>query len=381
MSAVGPPILVLRGATAYAPAALGRVDVVVAAGRILAVEPEGRIGQITGLTAREIDLKGGLLMPALVDQHCHPLGGGGWAGYGTLNEAIPVEDFLSAGIGTLVGVLGNDTAVRLPAALLGRIRFLAAKGLTTLMYTGEIAFPPVSLQDCLADDIALIPEVVGIKAAVGEVGQAVRTPEQLSSLHAEAAKGAHTAGLKPLVHIHLGNSTGGLDLVAETIERGLCPASALVLTHVNWSDEVLERSIAGDLEGVGLDVTTCIRPDYFAGAVSPAEAVTRLLESSIPDELITMTSDAGGSHIDGASGELVTHKPSLLFEELRHLLDEGRVPAEKAIATVTRNPADRLGLESKGRIEVGADADLLLLDANHEPQGLFLGGLEQSEVF
>ncbi len=49
------------------------------------------------------------------------------------------------------------------------------------------------------------------------------------------------------------------------------------------------------------------------------------------------------------------------------LLSEGRrrdVPVEKLVPLVTRNPARRMGLASKGRLAPGADADIAIVDLN-----------------
>jgi beta-aspartyl-dipeptidase (metallo-type) len=52
-----------------------------------------------------------------------------------------------------------------------------------------------------------------------------------------------------------------------------------------------------------------------------------------------------------------------LLETLNEVIARG-VPLERALPAFTRNPARLLRLSTKGRIEVGADADLVALDAN-----------------
>ena len=49
-----------------------------------------------------------------------------------------------------------------------------------------------------------------------------------------------------------------------------------------------------------------------------------------------------------------------LFE--RYVLGKGVLSLPEAVRKVTRQPADRFGLRTKGRIEPGADADLCLFD-------------------
>jgi dihydroorotase-like cyclic amidohydrolase len=56
---------------------------------------------------------------------------------------------------------------------------------------------------------------------------------------------------------------------------------------------------------------------------------------------------------------LDTFLPALLTEAKKR-----GVPIEKILPLVTRNPARRMGLTNKGRLEAGADADIAVLDLN-----------------
>ena len=50
------------------------------------------------------------------------------------------------------------------------------------------------------------------------------------------------------------------------------------------------------------------------------------------------------------------------------------VPFADAVRMATRTPADMIGAEKKGRIEVGADADLILLDKDCEIAKVMIAG-------
>ena len=59
---------------------------------------------------------------------------------------------------------------------------------------------------------------------------------------------------------------------------------------------------------------------------------------------------------------------------LRNLIAWSGLSAQDALCTATINPARVLGLEQKGRIKTGADADLVLLDERWEVERTFVRG-------
>ena len=50
-----------------------------------------------------------------------------------------------------------------------------------------------------------------------------------------------------------------------------------------------------------------------------------------------------------------------MIDLIRMLVREVNVPLNEAIAMATENPAHAVGLETKGRLTVGADADFVVL--------------------
>jgi N-acetylglucosamine-6-phosphate deacetylase len=52
------------------------------------------------------------------------------------------------------------------------------------------------------------------------------------------------------------------------------------------------------------------------------------------------------------------------------------VPLHEAIAMATQNPARAIGLDTKGRLAVGADADFVILSPELEVLRTFSGGEE-----
>ena len=67
-----------RNAQLYAPEALGHCDLLIAGGKIVAVEKAGHATMRPDCP--ESDLAGAVVCPGFIDQHVHLIGGGGEAG-------------------------------------------------------------------------------------------------------------------------------------------------------------------------------------------------------------------------------------------------------------------------------------------------------------
>ena len=63
-----------------------------------------------------------------------------------------------------------------------------------------------------------------------------------------------------------------------------------------------------------------------------------------------------------------------LDRAVRNLVDQAGWPDVDALAAASLVPAELLGLQGKGRIEVGADGDLVLLDGDLEVVATVVGG-------
>ncbi|MEH1014006.1 hypothetical protein V6U90_12965 [Micromonospora sp. CPCC 206060] len=364
--------LVLRGGLVAGPERTVPADVLVIGAHVVAVAADLSGVRIPGVVVTEHDVRGRLVLPALVDQHSHPTGGGGGGGPHTQNLPILFEQYTSAGIGTVVGCLGHDTVVRTHEALLTRVRALRMQGLNGYLFTGEIGHPPGTLTGDIRRDLALFDEVRGVKAAVGEVG-ALRTVDQVQHLAGAVARGSRTGGKPPVLHLHLGADPRSVALVAAAVADGTVPASMVTVTHVNWNAEVLAGAAELAQAGVNVDVTACIAPAYFPGAVPPHRAVAQLLDQVPGAQQVTVTSDAGGSHPHGAT--LVPHRPVLLLDVLRRCLADRVAPAHLLAGVFAGHAARRLGLAGAGTLVPGARADIVVIDEHGQgPISMFLGG-------
>ena len=65
-----------------------------------------------------------------------------------------------------------------------------------------------------------------------------------------------------------------------------------------------------------------------------------------------------------------------MIDLVRIMMDEVNVPLYQAVAMATENPAHAIGLEKKGRLSVGADADFVVLSPQIEVVRTFAAGRE-----
>jgi N-acetylglucosamine-6-phosphate deacetylase len=67
---------------------------------------------------------------------------------------------------------------------------------------------------------------------------------------------------------------------------------------------------------------------------------------------------------------------SRMIDLVRKMIMKVNVPLHEAVMMATENPARAIGLETKGRLEVGADADLVVLSPELEVVRTLAGGEE-----
>ena len=105
--------------------------------------------------------------------------------------------------------------------------------------------------------------------------------------------------------------------------------------------------------------------------------VSGVLNKGVKFSNLTFSSDgnAGLDKLDD-QGHLIGFRCAPIsesFNQVKHLLNEG-CKLEEAISLITLNPAINLGLNHKGRIDEGADADLCVLDDSYTITDVFAHG-------
>ncbi len=358
-------LLLLRNAQVHAPEPLGLQHLLLGGGRILWMG--ATLSELPAtLAVQTIDLHGRRLIPGLIDAHVHVTGGGGEAGFRTRVPPLGVSRFTRAGITTVVGLLGTDDVARGPRDLLATVYALREEGLTALAFTGGYHVPPRTLTGTVRGDLVFIEALIGIgEVAISDHRSSQPTLDELLRL----ASDAHVAGLMTgkagVLHLHLGDGPRGLELVRRALSESELPPRVFHPTHVNRRKALFDEAL--ELAGRGCTIDLTAFPvEEGEDAWSAADALIRYLDSSAPDERITISSDAGGClpvfDAEGHVCRMGVGESGALLETLNEVLKRG-VPLERALPAFTSNPARLLRLPAKGRIRVGADADLVALDA------------------
>ena len=245
----------LRNAELYDPESRGRQHLLIGGGTVLWIGAEPpALDASLGVT--ETDLEGRRVIPGLIDGHAHLTGGGGEAGYETRVPPVPLSRYTSAGVTTVIGVLGTDDVTRDTAGLVATARGLEAEGLSAWCHTGGYHYPPVTLTGSVRGDIVHIDRIIGVgEVALSDHRSSQLTLEELLKLAGEAHVGGLMTGKAGIVHLHMGDGERGLGLVRAALAASEIPARVFNPTHVNRRRGLFDEAMALAERGATVDVT------------------------------------------------------------------------------------------------------------------------------
>jgi beta-aspartyl-dipeptidase (metallo-type) len=369
-------MILLKGCRVYAPEFLGEKDVLIAGGRIEALA-EG-LQPARGCATEIIDGKSLRLLPGLIDSHVHIAGAGGEGGPASRTPEMHLRDMLEGGITTVVGCLGTDGLTRSVASVLMKAKGLRQEGVSAWIYTGAYQVPTPSILGDIGKDIALIEEVIGVgEIAIADHRSSSPSIDELIRLSKLARVGGLIGGKVGIVNIHLGDSPEPFALLYGAVDKSELQFSQFLPTHCNRTRSVFQAAIEYGKKGF-VDLTASSYPYYPDEEIKPAVCLRELLAAGVPPEHITFSSDGCGSlpifDDKGNLLSLASGKPKAIFTELIDAVRQEKFPLEKALPVVTSNVAAILRLPGKGRIAVGMDADLLLLDEEDRIRHLMAHG-------
>ena len=372
-------MILIRNAQVYAPEPLGRRDLLLGGGTVLWIGTDAP-DLPAAFGAQVLDLGGRRLLPGLVDGHVHVTGGGGEAGFASRVPAPMLSRYTRSGVTTVVGLLGTDDVARGTRELVAQVHALREEGLSAWGYAGGYHLPPATLTGSVRTDLAFIDCLVGVgELAISDHRSSQPTLDELLRIASEAHVAGLMTGKAGIVHLHLGDGPRGLELVRRALDQSELPPRVFNPTHVNRRKALFEEAIELARRGCSIDITA-FPVDEDEDAWSAADALVRYLASGAPRERVTISSDAGGClpcfDAQGRVCRMDVGHSGALVETLRELLARG-VALEDALPAFTCNVADLLRLPGKGRIAVGADADLVVLDDAGAITDVFAGGRPQ----
>lgn len=388
--------LIVRNGNLVQPDGVRQADVGIAEGKLVAIEPE--IGEAA---QQEIEAEGLHVFPGGVDLHVHfnEPGQEHWEGIASGSSALAV------GGGTVFADMPLNS---LPCTLDGeqfdrKLAAMQASSFTDFALWGGLT--PLNLER--------LPElagrgVIGFKAFMSNSGLPEFPHADDATLY-EGMKLAAALGLPVAVHAESDNLTAALaqqmrsagrttwrDYLAsrpvfaevEAIQRAILLAQEtgckLHIVHIS-SGRGMVLAAEARARGVDLSLETC--PHYLAFSAEDLERLGALgkcappLRSSEERELLWQQVLAGqvdiiGSDHSPSPPELkqgpdffalwggISGVQSTLAELLTDGWQERGLRLEQIAAMLSDNPARRFGLAGKGRLEVGYDADLVLLDSS-----------------
>jgi allantoinase len=386
----------IRGGLVLTPEGVVEADVAVAEGKIAGVSP-----QMAGQADDEVDASGLHVLPGGIDMHvhCDEPGRTEWEGFETATAALAVGGFTAFADMPLnstpatVDVEAFDRKLRaananarvdfalwggLVPGRLGELEGLQARGAigfkAFMSETGMEDFRPAD-DDTLLEGMriaAALDALVAVHAenttiVTGRRDRAVaaglrdarswldsRPPvAELEAITRAVAFAADTGCRLHVVHV---STAEGVALIRQACEDGV-DVSWETVTHflALTEDDVVRLGPVAKCAPVMRDAVNQERLWQLVGA--DPDAIVASDHSPCPPQL-KETEDffAAWGGINGCQSTL---------NVLLGGVDRGRLELAAASAAISRNVASRLRLPSKGRIAVGCDADLTLVNLDH----------------
>ncbi|MDA8443309.1 MAG: beta-aspartyl-peptidase [Peptococcaceae bacterium] len=366
---------IIRRVHAYAPKDVGIVDILVVGTAIAKLAP--RIDLPPEFGAEEYDCTGLLAIPGLIDGHVHICGGGGEGGPVTRTPEIMLSEITTAGITTVVGLLGTDAVTRSMAGLLAKANGLQAEGISTFIYSGAYQLPARTLLENLRQDLTLVDKVVGAgEIAISDHRSAQPQVEDLAKLAAEARVGGMLGGKAGILHLHLGEGKRGLTPINQVLEVSEIPITQFLPTHVNRTTKLFQQSLEFLAKGGNIDLTA--GGEDLNEGILVSDALALIKAKGLPLDRVTVTSDGNGSlplfDAEGKLTGLAKGSVQVLWHDLRQTVQNHKLSLAEVLPLATTNTARILQLPSKGNLASGYDADITILDADLHVNKVFARG-------
>jgi beta-aspartyl-dipeptidase (metallo-type) len=359
--------LLVENAEIYAPEKLEARDVFVAQDRFAWIG-NGFPAKSTLPGIERIDGSGCLLLPGFIDNHVHIIGGGGEGSYRTRTPEITLTDLTTAGVTSVVGVLGTDAVTRHTASLVAKARALEEEGVSAWAMLGSYQLPLRPLTGNVQDDLVLVDKLIGVgEVAISDHRSSQPLKDEVARIAAAARVGGMLSGKGGIVNVHMGDGPRGLSMLKAIAEETELTLAQFLPTHVNRNPELFAEAVEYAASGGHVDLTTSTTPVFLAeGEVKCSVGLKRLLDAKVPAARVSFSSDGQGSMPDfdenGRFKGLTIGRCASLWPEVVDAVREEGIPLEIALAVITSSPADHYRLPRKGHVAAGMDADFVLVD-------------------
>ncbi|MBO9129345.1 beta-aspartyl-peptidase [Bacillus sp. 165] len=360
-------LTIIQNGEVFSPSYLGKKDILLVGDKIGCIRDSIDV-PTNFVDINVIDASDKYVVPGFLDAHVHIIGGGGEGGFHTRTPELNLTDATTAGITTLVGVLGTDGTTRTMESLLAKSRALEEEGITCYIHTGSYHIPIKTLTSRIQDDIILIDKIIGVgEVAIADHRSSQPTLDELVKVAAAARNGGILSGKAGVIEIHVGDGDEKLTLLEQIIDQTELPIRQFHPTHINRNEELFQAGIRYAKRGGYVDLTTSTIPQFLAeGEVKCSKGLRLMLEQGVPIGCITFSSDGQASlpafNKEGEFTGLQVGKVASLYEAVREAVLEENISMETALQVITSNPAQVLRLTQKGQIQEGKDGDIVLLD-------------------
>ena len=364
-------LTLIKNTNLYAPQKMGMQDILIADKKIVAIA--GNLDSFKNEHIQIIDAKQKIVTPGLIDQHIHINGAGGKQGFASMTPEISISELIACGSTTVVGLLGTDGTARDIKSLYAKAKALEQEGISAYMFCGYYGVDSLTITDSIQDDMVFIDKVLGCKIAISDVRSSYPTAKELLRKLRAVRVGGFLSQKKGILHVHLGGLESKLDPLFELVEKYKFPIEHISPTHLGRTKALFDEGIKFAKMGGIIDITTGAS-QYTA----PYKSVLYALEQGASIENMTFSSDgnAGLTKFDENKNEIGVRKAPIdkNLEETILLIQEGGLAIEEAFKLITTNPARNLGLQHKGKVEVGCDADLCFFDSRFKLTDVFANG-------
>jgi beta-aspartyl-dipeptidase (metallo-type) len=326
----------------FAPERRGKGSILLLGDRIAAIGPISRSEwNLPGIEIRHVAGSGLIALPGLIDPHEHLIGGSGESGFGSQTPEIFLRELISAGITTVVGCLGVDTSTRNMAALVGKVKGLREQGVSAFAWTGGYPVPSATLTGSLVNDILYVQEIIGAgEIAISDLRSSHPDIRELARVVGQVRNAGLLAGKAGITHFHVGGTEEYLRILHAMLNDFSVDPHCVYATHVERTETLMLDAIALAGRGATVDMDT--------------------YEEDMPRWVRFYFEQGGDPRRLTLSTDAAINSPHTLLEQVAACVQSGQ-SMEQILALVTSNTADVLKLKYKGRLEVGRDADLVLL--------------------